>query len=125
MKKQEWTTGLDHIDPALVEQYVKQKETLTQKKRKRDFWLRLLSLGACFVLILGTAIIIPLLNTPNNDVPSISTMTSGIKITGKQEVVYGNPSSGNEGDGDMIAPGFEIQTVIEAEVIEVLPDTYY
>ena len=105
-----------------------------EKKNPHGIWIRFGAIAACFVLILSAVIVVPMLrdsgdnpiiNPPNNDVPSISTMTSGNKITGKQELMYGDFSSGSEGDADMLAPGFEIQTVIEAEVIEVLPDTYY
>ena len=53
MKKQEWTAGLDHIDPVLLEQYEKQKEALIEKKKKRNFWLRAGAIAACFALILG------------------------------------------------------------------------
>jgi hypothetical protein len=89
MKKQEWTAGLDHIDPALVEQYVKQKETLTQKKRKRSFWLRAGAVAACFALILGAVIVAPLLKEDEPLLPSVSTMVSGNKITGVQELMLG------------------------------------
>ncbi|MBE6684621.1 MAG: hypothetical protein E7592_03090 [Ruminococcaceae bacterium] len=115
-----------------------------EKKNNRGMWLRFGAIAACFVLISSAILVVPMLreddpgvipgpgttdnpvvNPPNHNVPSISTIISGNKITGKQELVYGDPSSGNEGDAEMIAPGFEIRTVIEAEVIEVLPDTYY
>lgn len=133
MKKQEWTAGLDHIDPALVEQYVHQKETLTQKKKKRSFWLRAGALAACFALILSAVVVAPLLKSgaplidPSSDtLPPTSVIASSNKLTGKQELIYGNYESINNGNDDQpMAPGFEIQTVVEVEVIEVLPDTYY
>ncbi len=135
MKKKEWNEGLDHLDPDLVEKYVEQKDRLRQKNKKaKGVWLRFGAIAACFLLIVSAVIVVPMLRdsgdtpiikSPNNDIPSISTMTSGSKITGKQELVYGDPSSGSEGEADMLAPGFEIQTVIEAEIVEVLPDTYY
>ena len=65
------------------------------------------------------------IDPPVNILPPISTVVNGNEITGKQELIYGDPSSESEGDAEMIAPGFEIQTVIEAEIVEVLPDTYY
>jgi len=126
MKKQEWTAGLDHIDPALVEQYVKQREALTQKKRKRSFWLRAGAVAACFALILSAVIVAPLLKDDEPIPPAVSTMVSGSKITGKQYLFYnGYPTNVDTGLADMVFPGFLIRTVIEAKVIEVLPDTYY
>ena len=134
MKKIEWNEGLNHLDPDLIEKHIEQKERLRQKNKKpKRVWLRFGAIAACFLLIVSAVIVVPMLrdsgdnpiiNPPNKDVPSISTMKGGNKITGKQELMYGD-SSGSEGEADMIAPGFEIQTVIEVEVIEVLPDTYY
>lgn len=106
----------------------------SKKKNNGGIWMRVGAIAACFLLIVSAVIVVPMfrdsgdnpiINPPNSDIPSISTMISGNNITGKQELIYGDPSSGSEGEADMIAPGFEIQTVIEAKVIEVLPDTYY
>ncbi len=142
MKQTEWNEGLNHIDPDLVQEYVERKENLTNKKRHRQLWLRAGALAACFALILGAVIIFPLLkgdgpvmppddpddsliNPPSQEIPSVSTMVSGNKLTGKQELLYGEYESESEGNYDLIPPGFGIHTVVEAEVIEVLPDTYY
>ena len=135
MKKKEWNEGLNHIDPDLVEKYVEQKERLRQKNKKaKGVWLRFGAIAACFALIISAVIVVPMLrdsddnpiiNPPNNDVPSISTIISGNKITGKQELIYGDPSSVSEGEASILAPGFYINTVIQANVIEVLPDYYY
>ena len=148
MKKKEWNEGLNYLDPDLVETYVAQKDRIRQKNRKsKGAWLRFGAIAACFTLVLSAILLAASMlrdpgddpcidppidevppsseKKPDDEVPSISMMTSGSKITGKQELLYGDPSSGTEGDADMIAPGFEIQTVIEAEVVEVLPDTYY
>lgn len=135
MKKKEWNEGLNHLDPDLIEKHIEQKERLRQKKQKaKGIWFRFGAIAACFLLIASAVIVVPMLrdsddnpiiNPPNKDVPSISTITNGNKITGKQELLYGDPSSGNEGEAEMIAPGFYINTVIQANVIEVLHDYYY
>ena len=135
MKKKEWNEGLNYLDPDLIEKHIDQKERLRQKKQKaKGIWLRFGAIAACFVLILSAVIVVPMLrdsddnpiiNPPNNDVPSISTIISGNKITGKQELIYGDPSSVSEGEASILAPGFYINTVIQANVIEVLPDYYY
>lgn len=62
MKKKEWNEGLDHLDPDLVEKYVEQKDRLRQKNKKsKSVWLRFGAIAACFVLILGTVIVVPML----------------------------------------------------------------
>ena len=135
MKKKEWNEGLNHLDPDLIEKHIEQKERLRQKKQKaKGIWFRFGAIAACFLLIASAVIVVPMLrdsgdnpiiNPPNNDVPSISTIISGNKITGKQELIYGDPSSVSEGEASILAPGFYINTVIQANVIEVLPDYYY
>ena len=104
------------------------------RKNQKGIWLRLGAVAACLLLIVSAVIIAPMLKKsketptitePDYYIPSISTIASGNKITGKQELIYGNPSSVSESNADIIAPGFYLGTVIEVEVIEVLPDTYY
>ena len=135
MKKKEWNEGLNYLDPDLIEKHIEQKERLRKKKQQsKGIWLRIGAIAACFLLIASAVIVVPMLrdsgdnpiiNPPNNDVPSISTIISGNKITGKQELIYGDPSSVSEGEAIIMAPGFYINTVIQANVIEVLPDYYY
>ena len=135
MKKKEWNEGLNHLDPDLIEKHIEQKERLRQKNKKpKSVWLRFGAIAACFLLIVSAVIVVsmlsdpddnPIINPSNQKVPSISTIISGNKITGKQELLYGDPSSGSEGEAEMIVPGFYINTVIQANVIEVLPDYYY
>jgi len=62
MKKKEWNEGLNHIDPDLVEKHIEQKEKLRQKKQKtKGIWLRFGAIAACFVLIVGAAIVVAML----------------------------------------------------------------
>ena len=121
-----------------VKQKVYENIKLSKKSAKKT-WTRVLALAACFALIFGAVILFPMLkgdspvmppddsliNPPVKDPSSVSTMVSGNKLTGKQELLLGDYAAEGEGNYDMIPPGFEIQTVVEAEVIEVLPDTYY
>ena len=101
-----------------------------EKKTTKSMYLRSGAIAACLVLFLSAITIMATLHDWGNnpaihDAPSISTMRPGNKIAGLQTLVYGDTSSEGEGLTEMIPPGFEMQTVIEAEVIEVLPDTYY
>ncbi len=134
MKENKFLDGVSCIDTDVVERFVSMDDQLIKKaerQKKKTRFLRFGALAASFALILGVGALIykdllkpQIINPPDSDVPTVSTVTSGNKITGKQEILYGEPTN-KEGEADMIAPGFEIQTVIEAEVIEVLPDTYY
>ena len=119
MKKTEWNEGLNHLDPALVEDYIAQKEKLTRQKKHAGLWLRVAAAAACFALLVGGIIALQKDALPN------SAVISGGKITGKQELIYGNPGADDTSDALILAPGFYINTVIQADVIEVLPDTFY
>lgn len=123
------------------------------KIKAKSIWLRFGALAACLCLIISVIVIVPRLRedtpggtvtTPNNAgnntditippdppmppinnvVPSISIVSSGNTALGKQELVLGEQLSGGL-QGEVLPPRFEIKTVVEAEVIEVLPDTYY
>lgn len=59
MKKQEWNEGLNHLDPALVEEYVLQKESLKKKTEKKKKWRPIASVAACLLLIVGVSFVIP------------------------------------------------------------------
>lgn len=59
MKKQEWSEGLNHLDPALVEEYVLQKESLKKKSEKKKKWRPIASVAACLLLIVGVSFVIP------------------------------------------------------------------
>lgn len=127
MKKTEWNEGLNHLDSDIIEKYVKQKDRLRQKKISNITWMRFGVIAACFALVLGI-VFYTLHGFGNNRIilPSISVIQSSNKITGEQEVTYGDPVT--EGTGDLsqqIAPGFYIGTVIQANIIEVLPDSYH
>jgi len=131
MKKQEWTEGLDHIDPALIEEYVQEKEIRTVQRRRRELWRRAGALAACVVLVLSAVIVWPMLKSgdplidpSSNALPSVPVIASSSKLTGEQELIYGDYESIDNGDAEPHAPGFEIRSVVEVEVIEVLPDTY-
>lgn len=106
---------------------------LNDAKPKKSIFFRWQTYAAaiCLLLILTASIVIPLIYKDNNTninsaniFSPISVTTSDINITGKQMLFHGNTTSNDIGEAIMVAPGFEIQTVIEAEIIEVLPDTY-
>lgn len=132
MNDNDFLDGVTNVENDIVEHFVSIDNELQRKakeKRKKKY-IRTGMIAACLVLIACVALIPVIKNMIGDavidppDVLSVSTVTAGNSITGKQELVYGDPSQ-SEGEADMIAPGFEIQTVIEAEIVEVLPDTYY
>ncbi len=107
-----------------VKQKVYEKNKLSKKSTTRA-WARALSLAACFALILGAVMVAPLLKGDEPIPPAVSTMVSGNKITGVQELMLGEYESDDPGESEPISPGFGALTVVEAEVVEVLPDAYY
>lgn len=129
MKKQEWTAGLDHIDSALVEQYVQQKETLTQKKKKRSFWLRAGALAACFVLILSAVVVGAVLkgDKPHHTPIIFAPIVSPESLTGtSSEFVVGSSLSSGGASGEPPAFAFDsMGFVTKAKVVNNNPDVYY
>lgn len=114
MTKEEWNEGLNHLDPDLVETYIAQKDRLRQKNKKsKGVWLRVGAIAACLLVIISVAIVAPMLQ----DKPVI--------LTGKQEIVYGEPWPGEIIQATIASPGFGLGTIVQANVIEVLPDHYY
>ncbi len=102
------------LDPDLIEQYIEQKDILRQKNRKPGkIWLRLGAMAACLALIVSAAVLVPMLQ----DRPVI--------LTGKQEVLYGESWPGEEIKVTLMNPKFHYRTMVQANVIEVLPDEYY
>ncbi|MDD6800865.1 MAG: hypothetical protein PUE85_10695 [Firmicutes bacterium] len=52
MKKKEWSEGLNHLDPDLVEKYVEQKDRFRRKNKKPNgIWLRFGSIAACLAVV--------------------------------------------------------------------------
>lgn len=122
-------TNLGKLDPELI---AKAAPTSKIQNRKRYTWNKWSLCAACLLLIICIAAIGLILynlekntlsNPPKNS--TSTTITKGAKISGTQGLILGSAESNEEGSADMIGPGFVIRTVIEAEVIEVLSDTYY
>lgn len=59
-----------------------------------------------------------------NRLPSIPIVQSGHTLGEKTEISMGDSSMGH-GMAEIAAPGFSIQTVVEAEIVEVSSDEYY
>ncbi len=120
MKENEFLDGISNIEPDVVERFVSMDNKLQNKLHKtkrRHLWLRIGAVAACLVLIISM--------TVERRAPSVSAVQGGNTVTGKQQSFYGDLSSGEGDNAEIYSPAFEIQTVVEAEVIEVLPDAYY
>ncbi len=61
MKKQEWNEALDHLDPALVEEYVTKKMRLGVRAKRKKLGLRIVAIAACLALLAGALTLLPLL----------------------------------------------------------------
>lgn len=53
MTKKEWNEGLNHLDSDLAEKCVEQKEKFKQKKKSKRVWIRLGTVAACLVFVVG------------------------------------------------------------------------
>ena len=69
MKKNEFTEGLDHINAEIVESYIKQKDSLMQRRKTQGVWLRIVAIVACLAVLVGAAIILPMLSKDNSSTP--------------------------------------------------------
>lgn len=136
MNQKEWNEGLNNLDPALVASYTEQKDKLRKKKKQQRFWLRFGAAAACLALIVGAFAVVPGWigadpepEDPNvfreSDLLTLPLIQSGRRMTGLWEASYGDPVSLTGGDVYVLSPHFFIRTVIEARVIEVLPDSYF
>ncbi len=139
MKKKEWNEGLNHLDPDLVEKYVEKKDRLRQiNKKSKDVWLRAGVLAACFLLIIGSVIVIPTLwrNDPGQTPPInldhtpviFDSMASPEQLNGNNsEFIVGSSLSLSEGT-DSAPPKFWFSTgtiAVKAKVVKNHPYTYY
>lgn len=84
MKQNEWNEGINGIDPALVEKYFKQKDKYKQRKKRRSAFLRFGAIAACFVVIVGAVLTLPIIHqdsgiTPTTDGNSESEGTGNIR----------------------------------------------
>ena len=119
MKKKEWNEGLNHLEPELVEKYVEQKDRVRQRgKKPKGIWLRFGAIAACFVLVLGGVIVVPMLRDNRPDIPIVNA-----QIPSSAPHYYGNQSSsGTSGGGQMEVDPTGLS--VTAKVVEALPDVY-
>ena len=140
MKNENWQAGLNALDASLVEQHLKETERLEKRRKSRG--LRFAALAACFCLVLGSVLTLPLLreepqgafsdNSADtssaeidnpNDPPAVGSVILGDRITGTQSVTVGRTEFGHASDL-LEHRRFQVGTVVEARVEEVLPDVY-
>ena len=57
MTHKQWNDGLNHLDPALIEEYVLQKDSAPRRKPARRLYLRLVASAACICILLGAVAI--------------------------------------------------------------------
>ena len=108
MKKQEWNENLNDPDHDLVEDYMEQKS-----KPPKKLWLRAGVIAVWILLIISGVLTAYLLRE------------KPVKLTGQQEITYGEPWSDGLTYITARPPRFYLDTVVQANVIEVLPDYYY
>lgn len=114
MTSHEFFKELGYIDPKMIE-----AAAPGEKRTRRTAWIKWVSVAACVCLIaMAGAFAI-------RRVPSVSAVQGGDHITGQQMLVSGTQSVSGGFDADVYMPTFEIISVLEVEVIEVLDGVYY
>lgn len=115
MKRQEWNEGLNHVDFALVEEHVAQRDELKMKQKRtvRDvvLWRRIGIIAACVCLIVVGVFVI---QEPIEGIPIRQHSATSAPM------YYGSNlnSSGEAGEVD------EIGMSVTAKWVETLPDVY-
>ncbi|MBO4363540.1 MAG: hypothetical protein J5912_04080 [Clostridia bacterium] len=110
-----------------------ERERPASVNRSRGVWIIAGAAAACLVLVLTALIVLPALTgkggrgAQKGELPKTAPMKNGESLSGVREAFLGERPSDAEttGEPDMMAPGCPVQTVVEAEVLEVLPDLYY
>ncbi|MBQ7335591.1 MAG: hypothetical protein IJW92_03865, partial [Clostridia bacterium] len=129
---------LGGLDPLLIEKAAPQ-----ERVQKKNVILRWAALAACLALVASAVLGIPLLMKEGQDPPeglasgeissesaggegsTAETIDDGTKLTGKQELSWGTSLSKDDWKfSRYYGIHFGIQTVVEAEVVEILPDSY-
>lgn len=152
MNRQQFNEALCFIDADLVESYIKQKDALTAAAARKTMWLRVSAVAACLCIMVAAVFTLPMLlrddtppavveDTTSSDTPADTTAPTVITdpnapptapvlddyniLNGTSSATIGNISlSEGEWKDYAVNPGFHAQTVIEAKVIEILPNIY-
>ena len=67
MNKSEWYDGLNNIDAGIVEEYIEEKKRLAVLRKKKNRWLKIGAVAACFAVILCS--LIPLISNRIEEKP--------------------------------------------------------
>lgn len=115
MKKENLMDGLGGIDHDLIEEAERYP-----KRRKIRLWTKIGALAASVAVIVSLGLLLG-----KEDAPPLAAVHDPYKLTGVQELSIGDRDDNIGPDKELrIAPNFPLHTVIEAEVLEILPDPY-
>ena len=67
MNKSEWYDGLNNIDAGIVEEYIEEKKRLAVLRKKKNRWLKIGAVAACFAVIICS--LIPLISNRIEEKP--------------------------------------------------------
>lgn len=131
MKENEFLDAVSSIDSDVVARFLSMDDRLrgtgrglSDKRKTKGAWLRFGAIAACFALILGAVIGAPMLRE-SGGIPAVSTVEGGSRVTGVRERIYGSPELDYGDKSTVLAPGFYVNTVVQADVVEVLTDVFY
>ena len=143
MKRNEWNEGLNHLEPDVVESYVTKKDTLSQSKKKHAVWIRFGAIAACFAILVGTVLAVPLLRKgeETDDLEETPPVWDPIVF---DPIIYSDSVNGSNGNfiqgfstvvsnttsAEPIGPFFEFYPynsnpiIVKARVVKNHADTY-
>lgn len=128
MKQNEWNEGINGIDPALVKKYFKQKDKYKQRKKRRSAFLRFGAIAACFAVIVGAVLALPIILGKEKTVPvAYATQAHSDRLSGLPlQFVVGSSTQLSTTVASPPPFVFNVRTfTVKARVVNNLPDVYY
>jgi hypothetical protein len=120
MKENKFLDGVSNIEPDVVERFVLVDNKLQRKASKAKstgIWLRLVAIAACFILILGTIIVVPLLREDDLGIVPEQGTTD---ISGTSNFYESDPIQGEQGFYDDITISAALAQMIAVSGCEEL-----
>lgn len=125
----EWDlfSAMNDIDPQFILEAAPHANKTTPHKKLIPY-LRLFRLSAaCLALFLAIALLLPSFFPDSSEkfaAPQVRSVAANHILTGPQSISWKGEAAAPSSNAATYPPRFQIQTVIEAEVVEVLPDAY-
>ncbi len=131
MNKKEWNEGLNLLEAEIIENHIEQKEKLAKKKHTKRIFIRFGAVAACFAIVIGAVITVPMIFRDDDVEPYIPDGEPWSPIIGEytEEIVLNADSVANAFDMKYDGATNQYTKVYspsgEYLYISPLPDTEY